>query len=481
MNDLTYDVRVWATRIYPGQRGTTYTVRWAVAGRERTKSHQTRKLAESFRSSLLSAARQGLAFDVATGLPENVARKLNSVSWYEHAMEFVDMKWARASPRHRKSIAEALATVTPALLSTDRGAPSPEMIRHTLYQWSFNTAARSVIPEEEVIKVDAWLRANSLPLAQLSQSALVRSSLDLLAVRLDGRPAAHTTVARKRAVFYGALRYAVELDHLVGHPMDRVSWTTPKADDEVDFRVVVNPSQAAAVLRSVGDIDPAMVGFFACMYYAALRPGEVLHLREQDCTLPEAGWGELLLTGSTQYTGASWGDNGNAVEDRALKHRASRSTRRVPACPELVRILRHHLDTYACGLDGRLFVTRTGNGRHPVAGGFGRPVSGSSYGNTWRKARAAALTKTEAASPLARRPYDLRHACVSLWLNAGVPATQVAEWAGHSVAVLLRVYAKCIVGQEDSARQRIDAALQKFPAHLPQTPVDDRTVPDTAG
>jgi integrase len=147
-----------------------------------------------------------------------------------------------------------------------------------------------------------------------------------------------------------------------------------------------------------------MVGFFACMYYAALRPGEVLHLRQQDCTLPklpETGWGELVLTGSTQYTGSLWGDNGNAMEDRALKHRASRSTRRVPVCPELVRILRHHLDAFTCGLDGRLFVTRTGAGRHPVAGGFAGPVSGSSYGGTWRKARAAALTTAEAASPWA--------------------------------------------------------------------------------
>src|SRR5450759_2578023 len=386
MSDLTYDVKIWTTRVYKGKRGNRYIVRWEVANKERARTHTTKKLAESFRSSLISAARQGFAFDVATGQPENMARQLATVTWYEHAMAFVDMKWTRASPRHRKSIAEALATVTPALVSTDRGTPSPEMIRHTLYQWSFNTAARSTLPDEEMVKVDAWLRANSLPLAQLSQSALVRSSLDLLALRLDGKPAAHTTVARKRAVFYGALRYAVELDHLVGHPMDRVSWTTPKADDEIDFRVVVNPSQAAAVLRSVGDIDPAMVGFFACMYYAALRPGEVLHLREQDCTLPEAGWGELLLTGSTQYTGASWGDNGNAVEDRALKHRASRSTRRVPVCPELVRILRHHMDTYACGPDGRLFVSRTGTQRHPVSGGYAGPVSGSSYGNTWRKA-----------------------------------------------------------------------------------------------
>jgi hypothetical protein len=30
---------------------------------------------------------------------------------------------------------------------------------------------------------------------------------------------------------------------------------------------------------------------------------------------------------------------------------------------------------------------------------------------------------------------------------------------GRSVAVLLQIYAKCIVGQEDAARQRIAAAL----------------------
>jgi hypothetical protein len=46
-----------------------------------------------------------------------------------------------------------------------------------------------------------------------------------------------------------------------------------------------------------------------------------------------------------------------------------------------------------------------------------------------RTARPAALTPDEAASQLARRPYDLRHAAVSTWLNAGVPATQVAAWA----------------------------------------------------
>ncbi|HZX98949.1 MAG TPA: hypothetical protein VFE92_05590, partial [Dermatophilaceae bacterium] len=52
--------------------------------------------------------------------------------------------------------------------------------------------------------------------------------------------------------------------------------------------------------------------------------------------------------------------------------------------------------------------------------------------------------------------------------TAGVPPTQVAEWAGHSVMVLLRVYAKCIYGQEEMARSRIESALA-----LPTTEVPD--------
>jgi hypothetical protein len=45
-------------------------------------------------------------------------------------------------------------------------------------------------------------------------------------------------------------------------------------------------------------------------------------------------------------------------------------------------------------------------------------------------------------------------------LNGGVPPAQVAEWAGHSVSVLLKAYAKCIEGQDEIARRRIEAALR---------------------
>ena len=70
------------------------------------------------------------------------------------------------------------------------------------------------------------------------------------------------------------------------------------------------------------------------------------------------------------------------------------------------------------------------------------------------------LSADEIPSPLTRRPYDFRHTAVSTWLNGGAPAPQVAAGAGHSVNVLLLVYAKCIAGQDDTARRRVEPALR---------------------
>jgi hypothetical protein len=42
-----------------------------------------------------------------------------------------------------------------------------------------------------------------------------------------------------------------------------------------------------------------------------------------------------------------------------------------------------------------------------------------------------------------------------------VAPAQVAEWAGHSVAVLLRIYAKCIDGQDQLNKRRIQDILRE--------------------
>ena len=220
--------------------------------------------------------------------------------------------------------------------------------------------------------------------------------------------------------------------------------------ESVDRRAVVDHARARRLLAAVREQGPMgehLEAFFGCMYYAGLRPGEVVALAKSNVTLPASVWGELALNLSDPSTAAQWTDGGQR-QRRQLKHRAQEEVRFVPVVPQLVALLRGHLDRFGTAPDGRLF-----------RGEYGGPVSDSVYGRLWQRARTAALTTDEQASPLAGRPYDLRHAAVSTWLNAGVPATQVAEWAGHSVHVLLKVYAKCILGQQDAARQRMESAL----------------------
>jgi hypothetical protein len=63
--------------------------------------------------------------------------------------------------------------------------------------------------------------------------------------------------------------------------------------------------------------------------------------------------------------------------------------------------------------------------------------------------------------PLAGRPYDLRHAALSTWLNAGVSPAEVAKRAGNSVEVLLKRYAGCLDNQEDAVNRKIEEALDE--------------------
>jgi hypothetical protein len=116
-------------------------------------------------------------------------------------------------------------------------------------------------------------------------------------------------------VFANVLRYAVELEELPSNPLARVSWKPPKVSEVIDRRAVVNPRQARELLTAVTYVGyqphgrysrgHRLMALFACMYYAALRPSEVVALRQQDCYLPADGWGCLTLEKSgPRSTGA---------------------------------------------------------------------------------------------------------------------------------------------------------------------------------
>jgi integrase len=192
-----------------------------------------------------------------------------------------------------------------------------------------------------------------------------------------------------------------------------------------------------------------MVASFASMYYAALRPGEAVELSRPNLHIPDEGRGKLFLTGSTPFAGGAWTNDGEEREQRQLKHREIGTGRWTPCPSKLTAIYHSHLSEFGVDAEGRLFW-----------GERGGMVPGKTYQAMWSAARVAVLGEDVArTSKLAKRPYDLRHAAVSTWLASGVEATRVAEWAGRSLEILMRIYAKCLDGLEEQAMDRIEAKL----------------------
>ncbi|MFD1502258.1 site-specific integrase, partial [Streptosporangium lutulentum] len=96
---------------------------------------------------------------------------------------------------------------------------------------------------------------------------------------------------------HAVLEYAVELD---ANPLHKVKWKPPKVTEAVDPCVAVNPRQAQKLLTMVTYMGGRgrgrrLMALFTCMYYAALRPAEVVSLRLQDCHLPLRGRGRLTV------------------------------------------------------------------------------------------------------------------------------------------------------------------------------------------
>lgn len=190
-----------------------------------------------------------------------------------------------------------------------------------------------------------------------------------------------------------------------------------------------------------------------------MRPSEVAALTKEGCYLPERGWGHLDFADASPAAGKAYTDDGQVHENRGLKgrnkgrpntsSRGRRPTRHVPIPPELVQLLRDHIHRFGVPAGGRLFRSENGN-----------PIQPSTWWRVWQDTRALALTPEQAASPLLQRPYDLRRSGVTWRLNSGVPPTEVAAWAGHSVEVLMRTYAKCMTGMDDIWIARMSDNLQ---------------------
>jgi hypothetical protein len=171
----SFNVRIWKVEVRRGARATSYRVVWKVAGERFKESFKTAALADSFRSSLVSAARAGEGFDTTTGRPGSWETSDRDVPWYEFACKYVDMKWPDAAATTRRGIAEALVTATCAMLSSSKGKPDDKEIRSALFNWAFNTAHRSRadIPDK-VRETLQWTERNTRSVSELTEPEVLR-------------------------------------------------------------------------------------------------------------------------------------------------------------------------------------------------------------------------------------------------------------------------------------------------------------------
>jgi hypothetical protein len=89
-----------------------------------------------------------------------------TVTWY-HAAAYAAMKWPALAAHSRASVAEALATVTPALTRATPGRPPAAQLRTALYKHAFNPA-RTATADPATNRVLAWAQQASLPVARLA-------------------------------------------------------------------------------------------------------------------------------------------------------------------------------------------------------------------------------------------------------------------------------------------------------------------------
>ncbi|QRP50548.1 tyrosine-type recombinase/integrase [Amycolatopsis sp. FDAARGOS 1241] len=455
---------MWSIDVYHGKRKTTYWVRWKVAKLPPFKEPFThRGLANSFRSDLQSAASRGEAFRLTDGLPVSMARQSNSLSWYQAVCQYVDMKWPKAAATYRKTIVESLTPATVVMLDDEPGKPKIALIRSALNNWILNTPRREQEGKpDDIDGTIRWIKRHTAPLSQVLDPETARKLHDSVVSKLDGKPLARSVARQRRMILNNFLSYCVERGWLTTNPVREIKWTAPKPSRAIDRRRVANPIQVRTLLREVRTTRRSGKRLYACyaaMYFAGLRPEEAVNLNVDNLILPDPkwnderqewvhDWGEIYVDEATPHAGSAWTDSGRPRDRRGLKHREQGEGRSAPCPPELTAILREHLDQFGTGPEGELFV-----------GDAGGEVPAITWHRVWRAAREATFTKPVAATPLAGRPYDLRHAAVSTWLNAGMDPTEVAEWAGHSVEVLLQVYAKCLDGRDRVSKAKVQRAL----------------------
>ena len=466
----SYKVTIFSIETREWAEKTTYRVRWKVDGRKFGEKFESYTLADNFRSELKTAQNKGEAFRIEKpGLPDSMMRAPAPVSepiaepepgqmWLELAAKYVDKKWKNLAAKSRETTVYALAALLPSLVGNDLpGRPPTEVLRHSLCRWYLPPAAREPGVELPATAQSAieWLREASLTVDDASQAEVLTTALNGMMTKLDGLQYAPDVVKRRRRILTNFVKFAISEGCLSADPFKALDWTPPKTVVRLDPRRVPNPRQAAELFAGVSYVGSfrrargrRLVAFFGCIYYALMRPEEVIVLNIKDCELPKKGWGRLLVHRARPVAGKAWTDSGELHDDRPLKQKAEGEVKIVPIPPTLVKMLQDHIASFGVAKDGRIFSNERGG-----------LVTASTYTRAYREARELVFPPYLYETSLAADPYDLRHAGISLGLAATRDAVLIAERSGTSAEVIMKRYAWVLDDKDAAANEAIEREL----------------------
>jgi integrase len=259
-----------------------------------------------------------------------------------------------------------------------------------------------------------------------------------LAVADNGAALGPATAGRFRKVARACIRRAVQLDLLDADPWPpappgRSSRKAVRLRRAVDVRALPDPATMQRIIGAIATQQPASKTYqlmTAVVYYAGLRPSEVVMLRRRCLTLPEesGAWGRIEVL--------------EADIDNDVPGDPKTGPRSVPIPPTLVVMLQGWVQAHSPEPGDLLFRTRTGR----------RPAS-----SNWTRAWHRALFSVDAPR---WRIYDCRHAAATTWLASGAPLGEVARRLGHTVETLVSTYVGALAGDEQLTNARIAAALE---------------------
>lgn len=450
-------------RKVPNPSAKPFIVRWRVGTKEFSKAYARlngKSGADAFRALLITARNENERFSPSTGEPLSWQRSEDNFAGF--VRRYVFAEWPQWRPNTRRTAVESLERAIVGFVRHNAADP-PSGLRVYLRDHWLNPNSDGSGDDEASRK---WVTKWS-PMMDDIDRQLAKDGWEKLTRRKDGRMYAAATSDRRQRALRTCFNWGLRLDIIKSSPLpiaDRSlkSKSRARSAKQVRSEVLGNEIQICEILAAIVNHQPrswVLYGTVGTIYHCGLRPFETAGLGPDDVDLPDSGWGTLWVRGGMPAVDPRWFDEDEDKRTGPKGQAWDHPGRVVPIPPWWVAETRTVLN-HAPSVDGVLFSTRNGE-----------PPATSNIWRAWEAAKERTLaprvprkigSSAMMDNPLRRmRVYDLRHACASNWINAGVPLPEVADRLGHSVEMLLSTYAHCIEGGAETANAILEGALGK--------------------